>query len=228
MRVPAEELVAQVYRCACVCVCVCVYMCVYMCVYICVYMCVYICVYMCVFMCLCVYICILRPPHSDMVDSNPPSKSSKKLKIFVLDCRSQEEYESGHLPCAFHVNPGTHAHTYIYIHAHTYMYIHTHMYIYTHTHIYIYTHMSLCERNIHKHKHPHTCTHPHIYIHTHTHIYTPTLIYTHSHTYTHTFHCTFRPVVSARRARRCGGQPDQHARLPLLLSGEQHQSGRVG
>ena len=29
----------------------------------------------------------------------------RNLKFFVLDCRSKEQYEAGHLPCAFHVNP---------------------------------------------------------------------------------------------------------------------------
>merc|ERR1719334_1371676 len=28
-----------------------------------------------------------------------------RIKYFVIDCRPLEQYESGHLPCAFHLDP---------------------------------------------------------------------------------------------------------------------------
>jgi len=29
----------------------------------------------------------------------------KNLKFFILDCRPSEQFQAGHLPCAFHLDP---------------------------------------------------------------------------------------------------------------------------
>ena len=33
------------------------------------------------------------------------AEQQKHLKFFIIDCRPIEQYEAGHLPCAFHLDP---------------------------------------------------------------------------------------------------------------------------